>query len=181
MSAIIFPDVQLAQDASLRLSTPADAAEIFAVVERNREHLAQWLAWLPHTESANDIATYLATAQEEIARGTNVPCTIRHAQRVVGAISLHNIDRMHRCAEIGYWLAQDATGKGLATKAARALITYAGASLDSHRVELMAAVANLPSRRVAERLGMIEEATLRERLYLNGRFHDAVVYALLLG
>jgi len=179
MSAIVFPDTELADNVSLRLVVPADAPEIFVVVDRNRAYLAEWLAWLPHTQGAEDIVPFIAGARDEIARGMSVPCVIRRAQRIVGFISLHHLDRMHHCAEVGYWLAQEATGRGIVTSAARALIAYGIATLGLHRIELVAAVANARSRHVAERLGMTEEATLRDRLYLNGRFHDAVLYALL--
>jgi ribosomal-protein-serine acetyltransferase len=178
MSAIVFPETRLGDDVTLRLIAPADAAEIFSVAALNRAYLAPWMAWLPHTQKVEDITAYITGALEESARGVCVPCVIRRERCIIGTISLHNIDRMHRTAEVGFWLAQDATGRGIMTNAARAMIAFGKATLQLHRIELMAAVENRSSRRVAERLGMQYEATLRERLHLNGRAHDAALYAL---
>ena len=48
-----------------------------------------------------------------------------------------------------------------------------------HRIEIIAAVENIPSDRVAEKAGATREGVLRERLLLHGRRHDGVILSLL--
>jgi ribosomal-protein-serine acetyltransferase len=48
-----------------------------------------------------------------------------------------------------------------------------------HRVEIRCGVGNTRSRKIPERLGFAFEGTLREAIWVNGRFHDLAVYGLL--
>jgi ribosomal-protein-serine acetyltransferase len=50
-----------------------------------------------------------------------------------------------------------------------------------HRLTIECAVDNLPSRAIPERLGFKHEATLRDDLFSDGRFHDVAVYARISG
>jgi RimJ/RimL family protein N-acetyltransferase len=52
---------------------------------------------------------------------------------------------------------------------------------DLNRLEIVAAVENIPSQRVAEKAGAIREGIARSRLFLNGRFHDAAVFSFARG
>ena len=61
--------------------------------------------------------------------------------------------------EISYLLAPDARGRGLATEAARAVLSFATSSLGLRRVVAVVHPDNEPSRRVAERLGMTCDGT----------------------
>ena len=47
------------------------------------------------------------------------------------------------------------------------------------RIEILAAVGNVPSQHVAEKAGAICEGILRQRLLLHGVAHDAVVFSIL--
>jgi len=178
MSGICFAELAVAPGVTLRAAAPGDADE-FALVECNRAYLEQWLAWVPHTRDSEAINAFISGACEDARRGTALTALIRDGRAIVGAVGLHHIDRLTRGAEIGYWLAERAGGRGIMTAAARALVEYAFGELGLHRMELVAAVGNVRSRRLAERLGMTHEATLRERLFINGVFHDAALYVRL--
>jgi len=63
--------------------------------------------------------------------------------------------------EVGYALARNYQGQGLATEAARACLDYAFSDLGLQRVISLIRPENLPSRRVAERNGMsVEKETI---------------------
>lgn len=68
-------------------------------------------------------------------------------------------------AEIGWRLAQECWGQGLATEAARAVIDHGFKTLDFPRIFATVQAANVASIRVAEKLGM----TLASRFERNGR------------
>ena len=59
--------------------------------------------------------------------------------------------------EVGYTLARSVQGKGFAAESARACMEYAFRELGEPRVISLIRPENLPSRRVAERNGMIVE------------------------
>lgn len=58
------------------------------------------------------------------------------------------------CVEIAWRLTRSAWGKGFATEAARAALTFAFAQLALPEVVSFTAVSNIPSQRVMQRLGM---------------------------
>ena len=81
--------------------------------------------------------------------------------------------------ELGYWLGAGYEGRGLATKACRALIQHAFRELGLHRVEIRCMSGNLKSRRIPERLGFAKEGILRQVHCRGDHFDDHVVYGLL--
>jgi RimJ/RimL family protein N-acetyltransferase len=85
--------------------------------------------------------------------------------------------------EIGFVLAPDSRGRGLATVAVRAVVRHA---LDRYgiglrRVVWRSVVGNWASRQVAVRAGFTIEGTIRSELILHGRARDAWVGTVLAG
>jgi ribosomal-protein-serine acetyltransferase len=70
------------------------------------------------------------------------------------------------------------TGKSVATKAARLAARFGFEQLRLNRIEILAAVDNVGSQRVAERVGAIREGVLRRRLLIRGQAQDAVMFSL---
>jgi RimJ/RimL family protein N-acetyltransferase len=64
-------------------------------------------------------------------------------------------------AELGYVVAPEARGRGVAARALRLLTEWAFSELGAQRLELLIAVDNEPSKRVAERCGYVREGVLR--------------------
>ena len=63
------------------------------------------------------------------------------------------IDRETLTAELGYTIAPEARGRGVATKALRQVTEWAFAELGLIRIELLISVENAASKKVAERCG----------------------------
>ena len=168
--------IDLGEDAFLRLLVPADALVVFETADRNRERLRPWLQWVDRTSGPEDTRAFLeataATQGREFAYGIYVDDTF------VGAIGFH-ADPEHRSAMIGYWIDGEHEGRGLVTKASRALMELAFRDFTMHRVWLTADPMNTRSCAVAERLGLRLEGIRREDTYTDGRFHDTATYAIL--
>jgi RimJ/RimL family protein N-acetyltransferase len=83
-------------------------------------------------------------------------------------------------AELGWLIAPEHQGKGLATEAGQALVDLCFGPLGLRRVVASTFEANEPSWRVMERLGMrLETRSLRDALHRNLGWIDGRVYALL--
>jgi ribosomal-protein-alanine N-acetyltransferase len=89
----------------------------------------------------------------------------------------HNPD--FRSAKMGYCLDEAAWGHGVATEAAGALLEWAFATLDLHRVQAETDTRNAASARVLEKIGFVREGTLREDCIVAGEVSDSWVYGLL--
>jgi RimJ/RimL family protein N-acetyltransferase len=82
-------------------------------------------------------------------------------------------------AEIGYWVAPEARGRGVAPDAVRAVCRWAFSVKGLELIEWRAEVGNEASRRVAEKAGFLMEGQLRKRLVHRGERVDAWVGSLL--
>lgn len=82
-------------------------------------------------------------------------------------------------AEIGYFLAREAWGKGYAAEAQQRVIDYGFGELELHRLEADVHPENAASLRSLERLGFRREGLLRERWVVAGVPSDSVILGLL--
>jgi len=99
----------------------------------------------------------------------------RDETEVVGGSGLHK-RHGEDAFEIGYWIRESRIGEGFATEASAALTRVAFELCEVDRVEIRVDPVNERSRRVPQKLGYIEEATLRRRLAPGLR--DAVIYSI---
>jgi RimJ/RimL family protein N-acetyltransferase len=97
--------------------------------------------------------------------------------KVIGLVTL--VRRKHRKGEIGWALGIDHRGKGYATEAGRALMTYCFQVLGLHRIEARTISSNTKSWRLMDRLGMVREARLRDAVSRDGEWLDTLIYGTL--
>jgi ribosomal-protein-serine acetyltransferase len=162
----------------LRVLEASDAPELQALVEANRQYLSEWLPWAP-TQGLAECEKFIAEAEAQLAANNGFQAAIAPAGPIVGVVGFHAVDWTHRNTTIGYWLAENAQGRGIMTAAVRALVDHAFDEWSLHRIEIHCAPVNRRSRAIPERLGFREEATLRETELVRGRWLDGVVYGLL--
>ena len=171
--------VDLPSGAHLRLLEERDADELFAVIERNRAHLAPWMPWIPVTTEPRHTLDFIRTTRRQVGESDGLQLTIVAGGAIAGMVGFHHVDRANRATTMGYWIAADQQGRGTMTEAGRALVEHAFGAWDLHRIELAAAVENARSRALAQRLGFREEGIRRGAERHGDRWYDLVVYGLL--
>jgi RimJ/RimL family protein N-acetyltransferase len=148
----------------LELRRPAQA-DIDAITAGAQDpEVPRWTT-LPSPYTRAHAEDFVARAEKWWAEETELTWGIRHDDRWVGMIGLHRVKRGGD-AEIGYWMALPARGKGYLAEAGRAVVDF-GFSRDGlglARIEWRAVVGNIPSARVARRLGFRYEGMLRQGL-----------------
>lgn len=162
----------------LRALEPRDAAAVEAAVA-DAAVARQTLA-IPHPYPSAAAAEFIAATHAEWAAGKAVTWAIvtREDGALVGAMMLRFAWPHHR-AELGYWVARPAWGRGIATEAARAVVAYAFDGLGLHRVEARRWVGNEASGRVLAKVGLRDEGVQRGALWRDGEAHDVIVSGLL--
>jgi ribosomal-protein-serine acetyltransferase len=165
-------------EVSLELAEEHHAQAIFDLTDRNREHLTPWMPWVPGTVTVADSLGFLKFIRGEYAAGRAFHCNVVHNGAIVGGMGLR-IDRANDKAELGYWIDEGHAGRGIVTRAARALTAAAFGSLGLNRVTIRAGVDNVRSRAVPERLGYAFEGVLRAHEKVGERFLDHASYAVL--
>jgi ribosomal-protein-serine acetyltransferase len=162
----------------LRAVEDADAEQLHAAIAANREHLARWLAWAGGQTLA-DTRAFIGRARLQLEAGEGLQAAILDRGAIIGMVGFPQVSRADRAARIGYWLVEDAQGRGTMTRAVAALVDHAFAGWRLHRVEVRAAVENTRSRAIPRRLGFSEEGVLRQAERIGDRQLDLVVYGML--
>jgi RimJ/RimL family protein N-acetyltransferase/quercetin dioxygenase-like cupin family protein len=98
---------------------------------------------------------------------------------LVGDVLLHWTSEAHRSGEVGYVFHPAHGGQGYATESVHRLLHLAFDDLGLHRVTARVDLRNTPSARVLKRLGMREEAHLRENEWFKGEWSGERDFAIL--
>ena len=171
----------LRPDLDLRLLEERHSSTMFSLVDRERESLREWFAWVDATKSEDDIVAFIRRSLEQFATNAGFAASIWEQERFAGTIGLHKVDWLNRRAEIGYWLGREFRGRGIATEACLAVTRHALAEMELNRVEVRCAVDNQRSKAIPRRLGFTYEGILRQAELLHGRYVDLEVYSMLRG
>lgn len=163
---------------TLRRHTDADLPALMAYLADPQ--VARYLPFGPWTQSSGreSVAQRVTrTGLESPARA--VHAVVEHEGRVIGDVVLWAGDPTGATAEIGWVFRPDVAGHGFATEAAAALLETGFAHYGLHRIEARVDPRNVPSRRVAERLGMRPEGVHRQDVWCKGEWSDTLVLAAL--
>jgi RimJ/RimL family protein N-acetyltransferase len=138
--------------------------------------------WAPRTVA--DAVRYLAEHEAARVRGEQLELALvepHDPSVLLGGASLNNVSLPQGRAAVGCWLAPEARGRGIASRAVRLLARWAFDSLGVARLEFTCGPDNHPSQRVAARCGFSREGLLRSHMPFKGRRRDTVVFGLLPG
>jgi [ribosomal protein S5]-alanine N-acetyltransferase len=164
-----------------RLVRPDDVPAITDLLRVNRDFLAPWEPVRTgdyFTEEAQ-----LALVESGLAayeRGTAVPHVILDDGELVGRVTLNDIVRgPFQSCHLGYWVAQAANGRGVATAAVVAIARVAFGEIGLHRIEASTLPHNAASQRVLERNGFVRIGMAPEYLSIAGSWQDHVLFQLI--
>lgn len=168
-------------DDELRISVfePAEAAELSRLVDENRAYLKKWLPWLDKNHKEEDSLNFIGSSLQAIEKKEMMVWGVKSRNNLVGVISFNVINWSTGTVQIGYWLAESETGKGLISKCVCAIEELAFDEMGIEKVEIRCAEENWPSRRIPENLGYKHEGIIRRAENLYGRFVDHAVYGKL--
>lgn len=166
--------------AELRPLEPWQAEEFLAHMDRGREFIGARNGLPDVVTDLESSRAFLRLYAEKVAADTGRICGIWSAEgTLVGAVILRTLNTTSGRAEAGCWLEPAGVGKGLVTRAARALIDWAIEVRGIRRVEWVVSSANEPSIAVARRLGMTRDGVLRESYAYRGEVYDEEVWSVL--
>ena len=170
---------RLGDGIELRLFRREQADILYALVDSNREHLRQWMQWVDGTNSPDVTRGAIERGLGRYGDNNGLTCAIWVNNALVGVVDYHYWDLRHMRTEIGYWLSNHATGKGIMTRSVEALVAYAFDVMGLHRIEIQCSTENIASCAIPERLGFTLEGVKRCGEFLYDHFVDLNNYALL--
>jgi ribosomal-protein-serine acetyltransferase len=159
-----------------------DVQDVFAGVSESIAEIHPWMPWCHPGYEISDTQAWVSFAIAQWDAGRQFEFVIRTASgQLLGSGGINSLHDAHPLANLGYWIRTSQTRNGYATRATRLLAEFAFHDLGLQRVEIVAAVGNHPSQRVAEKAGATREGILRNRLVIHGIPHDAVGYSFVPG
>jgi RimJ/RimL family protein N-acetyltransferase len=154
MPALALPDPPLTD--GLIALRGFESSDVPALVEACQDpEIARWTL-VPSPYGEDDARAYVLHAAAGRAAGTRLALAIVDAAdgaRLLGSVALNPIAWELGAADVGYWIAAPARGRGLAARAVEQIAGWAFATLGLERLELRAQRDNHASRSVAARAG----------------------------
>ena len=135
----------------------------FALAELLNDYdVVKWLSNVPYPYEVSDAEEWVQTVNESInEESPSIQLSIFMNDALIGGVGLRSIEDGHY--ELGYWLAQDCWGNGIALEAATELLRYGRENLADPRIIAHCAKDNPASMSVLRKLGF--EATGEVEVY----------------
>nr|WP_239520391.1 GNAT family protein [Blastococcus saxobsidens] len=153
--------------------------DVDAVVVAQQDPVARLWSGTGGVRSREDAVALLELLRTD-ARRASWAVVDGSTGELLGSVSVHSIDLAQGDAQVGYWTAPPARGRGVAPAAVDAACRWVFSTLDAERIELCHAVENTASARVAEKAGFTQEGRLRRSFrYGDGVKHDELLWARL--
>ncbi len=145
------------------------------------DEIVRWMdIGLPYT--VDDAVGFIAGAGQawEDRKGAHFVIAVPGDDSLRGYLGVLDVEDAMRVVEIGYWIARESRGRGLATAALRAALDWIPDAIGPKRIELGMVEGNAASAKVAENCGFvlrdvvpgavtIRGVELNERIYVYQR------------
>lgn len=166
---------------ALRRFLPRDADALYAATRESLNDLIPWMSWATPHYGLGEVKEYIRVVGETWESGRYYAFAITDARdgTMLGAVSLSHIHPVYNFCNLGYWIRSSRRGNGLASRAARLAAKFGFEQLHLLRVEIVAAVENAASIKVAEKSGAHREGILRQRMTVREKVHDAVMFSFI--
>ncbi|MEM6784576.1 MAG: GNAT family protein [Bacteroidota bacterium] len=143
--------------------------------------VADTMISIPHPYPHGEALRYVRTRITERSDGYAEVFAVEQASNGAfsGLIEVRDIDREHDQAELSFWLAPAAWGRGYMSEIVQAILRYGFESLSLNRLYAYHMTRNPASGRVLEKNGFHREGTLRQRVRKWGKREDVALWAIL--
>lgn len=162
-----------------------DYADWCALRTSSRAHLEPFEPqWSSFEFERRSFAQRVKRAGQQARAGSDYTFLIfdkRRAQKpeLIGGLTLSNVRYAVAChANLGYWMGKQFSGQGNMSQAVALAGEFAFDHLRLNRLQAAILPKNLPSRRVLEKNGFVEEGFSEHYLKINGRWEDHVLFGL---
>ena len=165
---------------ALRPYCDEDAPLLFAAAVESLESVGRWMPWCHAEYAKSDSIAWIERGRSCWQNGNEYNFALfDRAGEYLGGAGLNHFNRDHNFANLGYWIRQSRQRAGFAVAAVHCLAKFGFETLRLTRIEIVAAVDNIASRRVAEKAGARFECVARNRLVIHGQSVAAAVYSLI--
>jgi len=159
-----------------------------AAMESRGGEFSRWMPWCHENYTIEESRDFVEKTEANWRQAEDVRRTDMQfgyaifdalTEKFLGGVGLNQPNNIHKFYNLGYWVRVSAQNRGVASRATRLLAQTAFEDLPVNRIEILAAVENVASRKAAEKAGALCEGILRSRLIIGGRIHDAALFSFI--
>ncbi|HLM67309.1 MAG TPA: GNAT family protein, partial [Longimicrobium sp.] len=136
-------------------------------------------AGVTEREAQAFIYTFILWQGEQPRTRAQLAITIARTGELIGNVGLRRDHPDDRMADMGYELSPTHWGRGFATEAARAMVNLGFGAWGLHRIHAHCVAENEASARVLTRVGLRQEARLRDHQFFKDRFWDVTIFGMM--
>jgi ribosomal-protein-serine acetyltransferase len=165
----------------MRPARPEDAVLHYEAARESMVECGRWLSWCVPQMQLADSEAWVAKCRTAWIEGEFFTFFLfdREGGQFVGNCSINEIDGMRLRGNLGYWIRMSLQGRGFATECVPTVARFGFERIGLQRLEIVAAVGNIASQRVAQKVGALREGLARNRLRIHGVQTDAHVFSLI--
>ncbi len=178
----MFPFITLTDGVvSLRPYQFGDEGALHRAIHESISIIKPWMAWANEEYTNATALNYISVARAQWANGSQYAFAIIDTKTdgFIGGCGLSHIHPIYHFCNLGYWVRASRLGEGLAGRAAKLAAHFCFEKVKLIRAEIVIAVGNEASRRVAEKINAHYEGILLNRMVIGTQVHDAHMYSLL--
>ena len=169
----------IGEDILLRPFRIQDVPQLYEAVHESLKDLKPWMSWATEGYTEMTAREYITIARARWEEHTFYGFAITRDEIILGSCTLSSIHPIYHFCNLGYWVRSSCRGQGIAGRAAQLAARFAFEQLGLIRAEIVIAVGNHASLRVAEKIGAHDEGILLNRMVIGRSIYDAHMYSLL--
>ena len=155
------------------------AEMIFNCIDENREYLRKWLPFVEFTHKVRDTELFIRSIIDKPYGERDDVFVIWYKGEFAGLICFKDTDFLNYKTEIGYWLIEKMTGKGIAIRSTKKLINIAFRNFNMNRIQIRCGIGNNKSAAIPQKLGFTLEGVERDGERHSRKYIDLEIYSLL--
>ena len=166
---------------TLRPFRTEDVAQLYEAVRESLVDIKPWMSWAYDGYSMDDVDSFIKMNRAGWEERTQYGFAIIDSKNgdVLGSCGLNHLHPVYHLCNLGYWVRTSRHGEGLAGRAALLAARYGFECGGIIRAEIVMAVGNEKSRRVAEKIGAHYEGVMLNRMVIGKVIIDAHMYSII--
>lgn len=168
---------------TIRLIQSSDNEAYFETVNANKARLEAFFpVTVANAQSVELLSVFIDKLLRQVEEKKNFPYVLidNHSEKIIGYIHVKNIDWDIPKAELGFFIDEQFSGKGILKKAMNVIIDHLFNELEFKKLYLRTHESNTPARKLAEKCGFEIEGRLRkDHRTTAGELVDLFYYGLL--
>ena len=173
-----FPaSILVGEQMELKAVSQKDAPAFFHVIQENQNFFAEFEFSAPSftsLETVEEAISHLATLSEN-GKGATYGYWVN--QILAGLFKVNAVDWSNRSADIGFWMSQTSTGKGLAYAALYALRDTCIQTLALKKLTASTAISNQKSQKLLLKAGFKNIKLIKSNFVIRGKEVDDFLFA----